>query len=84
MFHRVDMHAMLMSAACGEGGDGIPAKLEANHRCTSIDVESGEIVFGNGVKKTHDLIIGADGIGVSLRRYTFLTPILTLLPVSCA
>jgi len=71
MFHRVYMHAMLMSAACGEGGDGILAKLEVNHRCTSIDVESGEIVFGNGVKKTHDLIIGADGIGVSLRSYSF-------------
>jgi hypothetical protein len=27
------MHAMLISAACREG-EGIPAKLEVNHRCT--------------------------------------------------
>lgn len=63
MFHRVDMHAMLMEAAVGEG-KGAPAKLIVDHRCTTIDVNVGEITFENGFKATHDLIVGADGIGV--------------------
>lgn len=58
------MHRMLMSAALGEDGEGIPAKLVVDHQCIDIDTSSGEITFANGVKTKHDLIIGADGIGV--------------------
>ena len=64
MFHRVDMHAMLMESCLGKG-NGVPAKLVVDHKCTAIDVEAGNITFENGVIVSHDLIIGADGIGVN-------------------
>ena len=64
MFHRVNMHEMLMDSAMGEG-EGIPATLKVNHKCVAIDHESGVVTFGNGVKAQHALIVGADGIGVS-------------------
>lgn len=36
-------------------------------QCESIDLESSKITFENGVVAQHDLIIGADGIGSSVR-----------------
>lgn len=65
MFHRVDMHSMLMEAAVGPDGKGPPAVLNVDHPCEKIDVEAGIVSFSNGVDAKHDLIIGADGIGVS-------------------
>lgn len=67
MFHRQDMHAMLMESAIGEKGEGQPAKLVVNHKCRNLDVETGEVVFENGVKVKHDVVIGADGIGSAVR-----------------
>lgn len=77
MFHRVDMHNMLMSSAVGEG-IGTPAKLEVDHKCLDIDVNAGVITFENGVKATHDLIVGADGIGVCLLIIISSSQMLTL------
>lgn len=65
MFHRVDMHKMLMESATSERGAGPPAKLVLDHACSAIDLETGEVTFKNGAKAQHDLVIGADGIGVS-------------------
>lgn len=64
MFHRVNMHEMLMASATGPG-EGEPATLQLNHPCESIDHESGTITFKNNRTAKHDLIVGADGIGVS-------------------
>ena len=64
MFHRVDMHKMLMDDALSEEGDGIPVKLVVDHKCSALDLESGLITFENGVTAQHEAIIGADGIGV--------------------
>lgn len=36
MFHRQYMHAMLMDSAVGEKGEGVPAKLEVNHKVTHL------------------------------------------------
>lgn len=65
MFHRVNMHEMLMTSAIGEG-EGPPAQLRLDHKCTAIDHENGIITFANGVIARHDMIIGADGIGVRI------------------
>lgn len=65
MFHRVNMHAMLMDSAVGDTHDGTPAVLKVDHKCVEIDHERGIIKFENGVSAKHDLIIGADGVGVS-------------------
>ncbi|KAJ3467743.1 hypothetical protein FSOLCH5_003810 [Fusarium solani] len=67
MFHRQYMHKMLKDSASGEGG-GIPAKLVVNHKAEKIDLETGEITFTNGNKVKHDVIIGADGIGSTVRQ----------------
>lgn len=64
MFHRVNMHAMLMDSATGAAHEGAPAILKVNHKCVAIDHDNGIITFENGVTARHDLIIGADGIGV--------------------
>lgn len=36
-------------------------------QCQSIDLEAGTITFDNGVRKTHQVIVGADGIGSAVR-----------------
>ena len=67
------MHTMLMASATGEG-DGLPAQLRLDHRCQTIDHETGTITFTNGVIAQHDMIIGADGIGSAVRRTLDITP----------
>jgi salicylate hydroxylase len=74
MFHRQDMHAMFMDSAVGEEGKGTPAKLICNHKCQDIDTKTGQITFANGETATHDLIIGADGIGSSVRNVIGIYP----------
>ncbi|TVY79972.1 FAD-dependent urate hydroxylase [Fusarium oxysporum f. sp. cubense] len=73
MFHRQYMHRMLMDSALGEG-EGPPAQLIVNHQATNVDVESGEVTFANGKKVKHDVIIGADGIGSTLRSVFGIKP----------
>ncbi|KAE9969433.1 hypothetical protein BLS_001881 [Venturia inaequalis] len=68
MFHRVNMHAMLMDSAVSEEFPGVPAVLKVDHKCSGIDHETGIVTFENGVTARHDLIIGSDGIGSSVRR----------------
>ncbi|KAF1842939.1 putative salicylate hydroxylase [Cucurbitaria berberidis CBS 394.84] len=68
MFHRQYMHAILKECALQPEGAGTPAKLEVNHKCQNIDIESGAIQFTNGVKAQHELIVGSDGIGSAVRK----------------
>ncbi|RYP14194.1 hypothetical protein DL765_006555 [Monosporascus sp. GIB2] len=68
MFHRQYMHAMLKDSAIGDHGEGIPANLVVNHKCSDVNMETGEITFTNGQKVKHDVVIGADGIGSAVRK----------------
>ncbi|KAH7141724.1 putative salicylate hydroxylase [Dactylonectria macrodidyma] len=68
MFHRQYMHRMLKDSAIGNHGEGIPAKLVVNHKAEDVDLETGEVTFTNGNKAKHDVIIGADGIGSTIRQ----------------
>lgn len=63
-FYLMDMYAMLMECATGPG-KGEPCALRLHHACASVDYDTGRVTFSNGVTATHDLIVGADGIGVS-------------------
>ncbi|KAK2753619.1 hypothetical protein FQN54_007396 [Arachnomyces sp. PD_36] len=83
MFHRQDMHAMLMDTAVSEGGGGVPAKLIVNHKCASIDFDTGVITFENGNVAQHDLIVGADGIGSVVRKLIGINPEKRPAPSSC-
>jgi len=67
MFHRQYMHAILKDCALSEEGEGPPATLKVNHKCSTIDLEANTITFDNGVTAHHDLIVGADGIGSIVR-----------------
>jgi hypothetical protein len=55
---------MLMEAATGPG-EGQPAVLRLNHTYETLDAEKGVISFTNGTSVQHDIVIGADGVGVS-------------------
>ncbi|PHH62775.1 hypothetical protein CDD81_6667 [Ophiocordyceps australis] len=46
---------------------GPPARLLVNHGCCDIDLATSTIIFTNGSRQHHDLIIGADGIGSAAR-----------------
>ncbi|THV96377.1 hypothetical protein D6D26_07095 [Aureobasidium pullulans] len=74
MFHRQYMHRMLMQTALGDNGEGAPARLIVNHKCKTIDLDSNTIAFENGVTATHDLVVGADGIGSVVRGVVGIYP----------
>jgi salicylate hydroxylase len=74
MFHRVNMHDMLLDSAMGSSHPGTPAILKVNHRAAEINHEAGVITFANGVQAKHDLIIGSDGIGSQVRRTLGIIP----------
>ncbi|CBX98979.1 similar to salicylate hydroxylase [Plenodomus lingam JN3] len=74
MFHRQYMHAILKDCALQEEGEGVPAVLKVNHACQDIDLSTTTITFKNGTKATHDLIVGADGIGSVVRKLIGVNP----------
>ncbi|KAI6281932.1 hypothetical protein MCOR27_000975 [Pyricularia oryzae] len=74
MFHRQYMHSMLKDCAFDEAGEGPVPVLKVNHACITINTETGTIAFSNGKTATHDLVIGADGIGSVARRAIGLNP----------
>lgn len=59
------MHQMLMNSSFGPG-EGEPANLILDHKCIAVDSQAGLITFENGVVAMHDLIVGADGVGVCI------------------
>lgn len=83
MFHRQYMHAMIMDSAVGSRGEGEPAKLVVNHKAKDIDLETGKVTFHNGNTATHDVIIGADGIGSTVRTVIGIKPETTAAGWSC-
>ncbi|KAF8865641.1 FAD/NAD(P)-binding domain-containing protein [Acephala macrosclerotiorum] len=83
MFHRQYMHAALMESAVGKEGKGIPAKLVVNHQCSALDTQTGTITFTNGSIVTHEVVIGADGIGSAVRGLIGITPERRAADASC-
>uniref|UniRef100_A0A3G9K5C8 Hispidin-3-hydroxylase n=1 Tax=Neonothopanus nambi TaxID=71958 RepID=H3H_NEONM len=69
MVHRVDLHNELMRVALDPGGLGPPATLHLNHRVTFCDVDACTVTFTNGTTQSADLIVGADGIRSTIRRF---------------
>ncbi|TXT11274.1 hypothetical protein VHUM_02025 [Vanrija humicola] len=74
MFHRVDMHEMLLEAATSPDGPGEPCSVVVDHICSSVDYEKGEVTFENGNVIKADVIIGADGIRSVVRREIGVIP----------
>lgn len=57
---------MLYDCALSEQGEGPPVKFAPFHKAASIDCEAGTVTFENGKTITADLIVGADGVSVSV------------------
>ena len=66
MFHRQDLHLMLLTAATSTEGEGEPVTVHVDYICETVDCEEGTATFTNGKTIKADLIIGADGIRVRL------------------
>lgn len=43
-------------------------------KCKDLDLATGKVTFDNGVTATHDLIVGADGIGSAVRGFLGIRP----------
>lgn len=83
MFHRQDMHEMLMNAAISPKGEGIPCSLVMDHIVDRVDTQKGEISFRNGNVVHADLIIGSDGIRSKVRSSIGVEPQITSAPQTC-
>lgn len=60
------MHTMLLNACTSEEGKGTPVKVFVDYICDQVDSEAGTVTFKNGEQVKADMVIGADGIRVSL------------------
>ena len=58
---RVDLDQALLNAAVAENGGGPACNLFLKHRLVRLVPEEGVCEFANGVKRSPDLVIGADG-----------------------
>lgn len=71
LVHRVRLHDRLKQVATADMGDGRPAVLHLSSKVVAIDVDNATITLENGDRIQADLILGADGIYVSMRNPTW-------------
>ena len=64
--HRVRLHETLKKTATSSEGVGKPAELHLSSRIASVDAETATVVLESGEKIEADLVIGADGLRVSI------------------
>jgi salicylate hydroxylase len=65
MVHRADLIALLEHGAVEAG-----VQIQLSHRAVDVKMQNGqapEIIFDKGLRKTHDLVVGADGLQSKLR-----------------
>lgn len=63
--HRVHLHEELKRLASSPEGKGKPAVLKLSAKVVDIDPQKGSVILENGEVYTGDLVLGADGVGVS-------------------
>lgn len=64
--HRVNLHEKLKALSTAEDGVGTPVKLYTSSKIESLDPEKGEAHLADGTVVTGDVLLGADGIYVSV------------------
>ncbi|KAK0657328.1 hypothetical protein B0T16DRAFT_425591 [Cercophora newfieldiana] len=69
LVHRVNLHHRLKQLATSETGVGTPATLHTASKIVALDPECGSLTLQDGSTVTGDLIIGADGIYSTTRKY---------------
>ncbi|KAJ1599100.1 hypothetical protein NDA14_001795 [Ustilago hordei] len=83
MFHRQDMHRMLLDAALSTSGKGIPVEIVMDHIADHVDTETSVVTFRNGIRVAADLIVGSDGIRSKTRAAIGVTPEIESAPQTC-
>ncbi len=66
LVHRVRLHDQLKLVATGNEGPGNPAKLHLSSKVVEVNPETGTLVLETGDRIQADVILGADGIYVSI------------------
>jgi len=64
--HRVQLHNELKRMATTKEGKGPPAVLHTSAEVIDIDPQKGTVTLKDGKVYTGDLVLGADGVGVSI------------------
>jgi salicylate hydroxylase len=64
--HRVDLHNEVKTLAIGNNGIGEEAKIRLSSKVIDIDPQAGTVKLADDTVHHADLIVGADGIHVSL------------------
>jgi 2-polyprenyl-6-methoxyphenol hydroxylase-like FAD-dependent oxidoreductase len=68
LIHRAHLHSALKTLALGEEGHGTPVKLVLSCNVVDMDTTIVSIKLKTGETVEGDLVIGADGVRVSLDR----------------
>lgn len=66
LVHRAHLHTALREHALQGNGKGIPAILHLSSRVKSVNPEQAAVTLESGPKIPRDLLLGADGVHVSI------------------
>ena len=69
MYHRQDLHSCLKEAAISPDRDGAPVTIRVSSRVVAADCQNGTVVLETGAELQADLIVAADGIRSTMRKY---------------
>ncbi|ESK95171.1 salicylate [Moniliophthora roreri MCA 2997] len=83
MFHRQDLHKMLLTAATSTEGEGEPVEVKVDYVCERVNTGEGTATFANGETIKADMIIGADGIRSRVRTGLGIIPDMVSAPQTC-
>jgi 2-polyprenyl-6-methoxyphenol hydroxylase-like FAD-dependent oxidoreductase len=67
--HRVRLHEELKRKALSTDDEGTPAVLKTSSVVTTVDPDTGTVTLEDGSSFSGDLVLGADGVSVSLSTY---------------
>ncbi len=66
--HRLALHEELTARATDSSGPGLPAILHTSSPVVGVDILNSRIALEDGTAVEADLILGADGVSVSLQQ----------------
>lgn len=73
LVYRVHLHEALKKRATEAEGQGVPVELRTSSRVVDVDPATATVTLENGETVQGDLVIGADGVHVSLLTLPHLT-----------
>jgi 2-polyprenyl-6-methoxyphenol hydroxylase-like FAD-dependent oxidoreductase len=73
LVHRVSLHDKLKKVATSSVGVNPAATLQTAAKVVEVDAEAGKVIFADGTTEEADVVVGADGIYVSLDQIQFIS-----------